>query len=273
MAEISYPGDTLRPGKRTRNLEEIEKSYRARAACTFPFLPAAPISFINGLVGSLRAFGDSGGEGMVRMGEPDFLHQALAGSESSLALLMNEYASKLKDHAARYLAGSSPDKTESDVVQETQIRVMEQFRRGEFQGTTIEEFRAYIFKVARNLAINWSRVNRRVRVVPEGQPEAILDAWRRLVTIPPSEQEPPSEAAARREEEDLIERAVKSLRPMHQQIYQLSLQPGITNEQIGRQVGLSAEAVRKTRERMLLLLKRWIRTRMQVRGGVDGSSS
>jgi RNA polymerase sigma factor (sigma-70 family) len=207
------------------------------------------------------------------MDESDLLRQAIGGCESSLALLMHEYTHRLKDYAARFLAGSPPDVTESDVVQETQIRVMKRFRAGEFRGTTMEEFRAYIFTAVRNLSINWRRVNRREYNLLECQPEATLEAYRRLVTVPPMDQSSPSETASRREEEEFVQKAIESLRPIHQQIYRLSLQAGITNEEIGRQVGLSAEAVRKTRMRMLVLLNRWIRKRLQMPPAVDGSSS
>lgn len=208
----------------------------------------------------------------MSLDELELLARAKEGSDSCLAALLNLHGDRLKHYAGRYLLGAPRDKSESDAFQDTQILMMKCFREGAFKGTTIEEFRAYAYTTIRNLCINWVRSNRQNKEPPGLTAERILDDWRRLVTFPSIDQESPSEAAARSEEDDILDAAVRSLRPIHQQIYQLALQPGITNEEIGQQIGRSAEAVRKTRERILIFLHRRIRQMIQGKRSTEESS-
>lgn len=117
-----------------------------------------------------------------------------------------------------------------DIVQESRLRLIRAYERG-----VIGSAKAFLFAVARNVAIDLARKNRRVSSVP-------------VVDLPPShlvaETDDAAEAASARQEIRLVAQAIDALPPRCREIVALRGVQGLDYPEISRRLGISEQTVR-----------------------------
>ncbi|MEO7467216.1 MAG: RNA polymerase sigma factor [Sphingobium limneticum] len=151
-----------------------------------------------------------------------------------VASLFNGYADELQAYLARRL---NDRLLAADLVQDIFLRIAEKPEIG-----TQENVRAYLYKVASNLAIDHERrVARRARVVnPDGAMEQIADdrpGAQRIV-----------------EGRDRLERvqdAIRQLPALSQQIFNLNRVEGLSYGDVARRLSISESSVQKHLARAL----------------------
>ncbi len=126
--------------------------------------------------------------------------------------------------------------TAADLVQETYLRLVAH------AGQPIDDLRAFIFRIARNLAIDHQRIHGRRSVLDE--------SLAYLYEVTGESPELDSVVAARQELE-LLARALAELPPQTQRIFQSSRLHGVTHPQIARELGVSLSTVEKQTARAL----------------------
>jgi len=140
-----------------------------------------------------------------------------------------------------------------DVVQESHLRLLRARQRG-----VIASAKAYLFTVARHVAIDLTRRKRHVGDVPVSD----LPAWRII-----EQSADAAEAASLRQEVTLAAQALDALPARCREIVTLRGVHGLAYEEIARQLGISEQTVRVQMARGLKKCADWLRER-----GVDGST-
>lgn len=147
--------------------------------------------------------------------------------QPDLSLVFSAYGPELR----RYLHRRLQDRTmASDLVQDTFVNVLE---RPEIR---IQDFRAYLYSIARNLLLNHRKQEARRRTDPVA-PDALLDIA--------ADQPSPEEAVDSRLQLQRIYVLVQELPPRTQQIFVLNRIDGLTHAQVARRLALSESAVQK----------------------------
>jgi RNA polymerase sigma-70 factor (ECF subfamily) len=134
--------------------------------------------------------------------------------------------------------------TAADLTQETWLRLVAH------SGQPVDDLRAFIFRIARNLAIDHMRLHGRRSVLDEGL------AYLYEVTGDPPELD---EVVAAQQELARLGRALEELPEQTQRIFRLSRLHGRPHQQVARELGVSVSTVEKQMARALDHL----RTRLQ----------
>lgn len=144
------------------------------------------------------------------------------------------YADELRPHEsllrawlqARFISAGEVD----DIVQETYLRAIQVRERGALFAT-----KAFLFKTARNLAIDRIRRSRRSSADPVLADSEVLDVIDDTATIP--------DQVARTEEIVLLNHAIASLPPQCREIFVMRRIRGKSHKEIAEAMGLSLNTV------------------------------
>jgi RNA polymerase sigma-70 factor (ECF subfamily) len=162
---------------------------------------------------------------------------AQAGDASAFGQLYERY----RDPVYRYCLARTGAKVEAeDLVADVFIRAMESLKRYEDRGLP---FVAYLFRIARNAAIDRSRRTR---------PDMSIDD---LVTHPPSGQNVEADAV-RHSEQRTLAAALSKLKPDYREVLLLRFVEGYGAADVGRMTGRSEGAVRTLQHRAVERLRR-----------------
>ncbi|WP_298711437.1 RNA polymerase sigma factor [Chitinophaga sp.] len=168
--------------------------------------------------------------------EKELLQQVAAGSEQAFGELIARHAGLL--HA--FLLKLTRDPAQSDeLVQDTFLKI---WMAREWLGQ-VQHFRAYLFTISRNLAVNLLRKSVRERLrhtqwAAELQPEPDEnpDAWKWK----------------------LFDEAVGQLPPRQQKVWIMARREGKKYQQIAEELGLSRETVKKYLQFASVAINRYI---------------
>ncbi|MCK0197172.1 RNA polymerase sigma factor [Ancylobacter sp. 6x-1] len=132
----------------------------------------------------------------------------------------------------------------SDLVQDTFLRVVER------PETRVQDLRAYLFAIARNLLLNHVKQEARRRT------DAVPHEW--MAEVAADVPTPEDEVHSRLELERL-HRLIAALPPRTQQIFALNRIDGLSHADVARRLGLSESAVQKHLAQAVLHVTRALR--------------
>lgn len=178
----------------------------------------------------------------------ELLHAVRGGAREALGQLFEFYRQDLLELAQRHLHPNLRSKGgASDLVQETFLKAQRGF--GEFQGSTPQEFEAWLRTILKNHLANFSRQFRDTDKRQLGREvsfdEQSVNGSSAIQAITPSAQ------AVQRESVNLLERAIEQLPDHYLQVVLLRHRQNLSFEEIGKLLGRSPEAARKLWERAI----------------------
>jgi len=162
-----------------------------------------------------------------------------AGREAAHRYLHDTYYDRLRGYFSRQ--GLGPEKAR-DLTQDTFLRVSR--GRGEF--TSAEELEAWLFRIARNVYLNYEREQRaKKRDAAEQSLEQWMEAHGPAVPeTPGNETESPLEAYLERERHVLLARALTKLPAKMRRCFVLRLHQGLSYQEIADRLGVSIGTVK-----------------------------
>jgi RNA polymerase sigma-70 factor (ECF subfamily) len=160
-------------------------------------------------------------------------HDAVAFGE-----LMGQYRKFLRAEARRHVPpGPRAPAGDSDLVQDALMAACQNFSsfRGRTEAELLAWLRTILYREARKLAGAISGAD----PDPDAAGAAICPDW------PDPRQVPPDETIAEQERAAIVRGAISNLPAIHQSALDLRFHHGLSLVEIGRQLGRSADAVRK----------------------------
>ena len=145
----------------------------------------------------------------------------------NLSIAFAAHGSELRRYLGRRLGDPH---MASDLVQDTFVRVIER------PETQVQDIRAYLYTVARNLLLNHLK-QEACRCTDVVAPEALSDI--------PSDRPSPEEAVDSRLQLERIQTLVQELPRRTQEIFVLNRIDGLTHAEVASRLGLSESAVQK----------------------------
>jgi RNA polymerase sigma-70 factor (ECF subfamily) len=189
------------------------------------------------------------------------LAAARAGSREALGRLLSQYHRYLLQVARRQLARDLRAKGDaSDLVQETFLQAQRFFDR--FEGRSAADLRAWLRGV---LVHQTAKVGRRFHTTQKRRlaREVPLDPANPRVAaegLPPAPVPSPSAHLLARERQEVLLRALGRLPEDYRRVMLLRYQQELTFEEVGREMGRSADAARMLWARALERLKHELRS-------------
>lgn len=163
--------------------------------------------------------------------------------QPDLSLVFSTHGSELRSYLQHRLGDGH---TASDLVQDTFLNVLER------PDTRINDIRAYLYAIARNLLINHRKQEARRRtetVAPE--------AFAQIAADQPS----PEDAADSRLQLERIHRLVRELPRRTQEIFVLNRIDGLTHAEVARELRISESSVQKHLAMAIAHMTRRLRAR------------
>ena len=169
----------------------------------------------------------------------DLIIRVVQGDETAFGQLFKHYKNKLYSFIF-HLSGSAT--MAEDVLQDVFLKIW----RDRDQLTGIDNFNAYLYRMAQNTAINVLRrqsreallLNEVQRLAPEGvQGDELLAA---------------------REVRTALQQAINNLPPQQRKVYQLGREQGLTYGQIAGSLGISTSTVRNHMVQALKAIREYI---------------
>jgi RNA polymerase sigma-70 factor, Bacteroides expansion family 1 len=169
----------------------------------------------------------------------ELVSRVIVGDEAAFAQLFNLYRNKLYSFIY-HLSGSAS--VAEDILQETFLKIW----RDREQLAGIENFNAYLYRMAQNHAINVLRRQSREalllhelrRLAPEGVQG---DAW-----------------LAAKEVQKALQQAIDQLPPQQRKVYQLGREQGFSYGQIAQSLNISVSTVRNHMVQALKAIREYI---------------
>jgi len=148
----------------------------------------------------------------------------------------------------RFLSRRLPnEEVARDLAQDTYLRLL-RFEKSD----QIRNLEAYLFSIAGNLVSEyWSSNSKRVAV--EEQPTNIQSL--------PGDQESPEEAVEKRQSLEALQKAISLLPEVQQQVLLLHRRDGLTYDEIGSQLGISRDMVKKYLSKALVRCREYLKLR------------
>jgi RNA polymerase sigma-70 factor, ECF subfamily len=156
---------------------------------------------------------------------------------------------------ARFSADCGP----SDLVQQTLLRA--HCGVGEFRGKSERELQAWLKKILRHVISNEVRRIRTMKRGADRRTDLPLDGF-------PDSSESSLTALLRTEARDLLETALKKLRPEQAAVIRLRAYHGMTISEIATKLSRSEAAIQKVWSRALETLERELRSHVRTEGTV-----
>jgi RNA polymerase sigma-70 factor (family 1) len=169
----------------------------------------------------------------------ELIIRVVQGDEIAFGQLFREYKNKLYSFIF-HLSGSAT--IAEDVLQDVFLKIW----RDRDQLTGIDNFNAYLYRMAQNTAINVLRrqsreallLNEVQRLAPEGvQGDELLAA---------------------KEVQTALQQTINNLPPQQRKVYQLGQEQGLTYEQIAGSLGISTSTVRNHMVQALKAIREFI---------------
>ena len=169
----------------------------------------------------------------------ELIIRVVQGDEIAFGQLFRQYKNKL--YSFIFHLSGSPTIAE-DVLQDVFLKIW----RDRSQLTGIDNFNAYLYRMAQNTAINVLRrqsreallLNEVQRLAPEGvQGDELLAA---------------------KEVRTALQQAINNLPPQQRKVYQLGHEQGLTYEQIAGSLGISTSTVRNHMVQALKAIREYI---------------
>jgi RNA polymerase sigma-70 factor (family 1) len=159
--------------------------------------------------------------------EKQLLLQVSGGDEKAFAILFNTYRPKLYSYIIK-ITGS--EEAAEDCVHDVFLKIWLQKEKL----TDIQNLNAYLHRMAHNHALNGLR-----RMTKQALAIAELEKEK------PTENTTPEETAARKEVLQFINDAVNKLTPQQKQVFKLSREAGLKQDEIAAQLGISVLTVKR----------------------------
>lgn len=176
--------------------------------------------------------------------DEQLIAEYLNGDESSLKELISVNLKPVYNFVYRMVRN---EKDAEDISQETFVKLwknISKYRQG-------ESFKAWLFRIARNTAIDWMR-KRKNPVFSDFD----KDDGENTIAENIADPDPlPDELAAKANDKELLNRVVGGLSPEHQEILRLYYTEDLTFNEIGQISGLSINTVKSRHRRALLALR------------------
>ncbi len=171
------------------------------------------------------------------------------------------FAQEVQPHESAlraYLHGRFPSLTGyvDDLVQETYARVL----RARGDGKVVTP-RAYLFVTARNAAVDLFRRNRIFSgpALVESESEAVVE-----------DKADSAEAASREQEKQILNEAIEALPPRCREVLVLRRFQGLSYDEIGRRLGISANTVNAQLAIAMVRCRDFLRARGVLKGRSHG---
>jgi RNA polymerase sigma-70 factor (ECF subfamily) len=169
----------------------------------------------------------------------ELIMRVVQGDEIAFEQLFRQYKNKLYSFIF-HLSGSAT--IAEDVLQDVFLKIWRD--RGQLTG--IDNFNAYLYRMAQNTAINVLRrqsreallLNEVQRLAPEGVHS--------------------DELLAAKEVQTALQQAINNLPPQQRKVYQLGQEQGLTYEQIAHALGISTSTVRNHMVQALKAIREYI---------------
>jgi RNA polymerase sigma-70 factor (ECF subfamily) len=169
----------------------------------------------------------------------ELLIRVVQGDEIAFGQLFRQYKDKLYSFIL-HLSGSAT--IAEDVLQDVFLKIW----RDRHQLTNIDNFNAYLYRMAQNTAINVLRRQSREAL--------LLTEVQRLA--PHGVQG--DELLAAKEVRTALQQAINNLPPQQRKVYQLGKEQGLTYEQIAVSLGISTSTVRNHMVQALKTIREYI---------------
>ncbi len=166
----------------------------------------------------------------------------IAGDDSAVAILIDLNLKTIFNFAHR-LTGNSEDA--EDVAQETFLKMwrnLKKYRRG-------ENFKAWLFTIARNTAIDLMRKRKSLAFSIFENDEGGNELTESLIDIEPL----PDEIFAKAEEKGWLKNTLDKLSPKHQEVLILHYNENFTFDEIGGILGKSLNTAKSRHRRAVIL--------------------
>jgi RNA polymerase sigma-70 factor (family 1) len=175
--------------------------------------------------------------------EPELLRLTARGDEQAFAALFEHYTDTLYGVALHYT--KIPESAE-ELVQDVFTKLW--IKRASLP--TSERFNDWLFILTRNHILDFLQKNARQQKYREELTRHFQDSAART----------PEQEMLFKESAGLIARAVASLPPQQQKIFDLSRNQGLNPDQIAERLGLSRNTVRNHLHRALTQIREWLQT-------------
>jgi RNA polymerase sigma-70 factor (ECF subfamily) len=169
----------------------------------------------------------------------ELITRVVQGDEIAFEQLFRQYKNKLYSFIFN-LSGSAT--IAEDVLQDVFLKIW----RDRAQLTGIDNFNAYLYRMAQNTAINVLRRQSREAL--------LLNEVQRLAP----EGVQGHELLAAKEVQAALQQAISNLPPQQRKVYQLGQEQGLTYEQIAGSLGISTSTVRNHMVQALKAIREYI---------------
>lgn len=166
--------------------------------------------------------------GFSSYNDQELLLQIAEGDQKAFDALFEKYRDSLFYYLAKIIKSKE---TAEEIVLDVFLKIW----TGRSAVIEIDHFEAFLFRVARNKAIDFLRQVKKSRL----QQTALWEKIQEKTVIETADQQ-----MLLAEINDSVQRAVAQLSPQRKQVFQLSREQGLTYEQIGRRLHLSTHTVR-----------------------------
>ena len=171
------------------------------------------------------------------------------GEDKALTALIDRHLKSVFNFAHRFV-GKSEDA--EDIAQETFLKMwrnIKKYRHG-------ENFKTWLFTIARNTAIDWLRKKKSV-AFSDFENDDEENVFAESLADP---EHLPDEIFAKAEEKNLLENALNKISPLHRETLLLYYGENFTFDEIGKILGKSLNTVKSRHRRALIELRKLLTT-------------
>lgn len=172
--------------------------------------------------------------------DQELLHRIADGDQKSFDQLFSQY----RDRLFYYLRKITKS---NEIAEEIVLDVFLKMWTGRAILTEIDNFEAFLFRVARNKAIDFLRKVKKSRFRQ-------MELWDHLQAMAGSDTA--DQQLLLEETSAALQEAVEQLSPRRKKVFQLSREEGLTYEQIGKKLHLSTHTVRNHLSASLHFIRR-----------------